>query len=46
MPSGTSLSATRLTTEPHDELHLGRDLVFAEVVCEVRQRVDVGSSAD
>ena len=34
-----------LTTEPHDELHLGRDLVLAEVVCEERQRVDVSSSA-
>ena len=34
-----------LTTEPHAELHLGCDLVFAEMVCQVWQWVDVCSSA-
>ena len=33
------------TTQPHDELHLLCDLMFAEVVGCVRQRVDVEGSA-
>lgn len=35
-----------LTTEPHDEHHLGGDFVISEEVQQVGQREDVDSSAE
>jgi len=41
----TKNTAMTITTEPHNELHFWRNLVFTEVVCEERQRIDVCSSS-
>jgi hypothetical protein len=50
-PRGTAwrphvASPPALTTEPHDERHLGRDPVVAEEIQQVGEREDVDRSAE